>query len=66
MRRSEKVFVNLGGARKLTVRSDPAGLVSSQITFPEVNSTYNSASLNGINNGHFFTLGNKRCTPGRF
>ena len=55
MRRSKKVFVNLGGARKLTVRSDPAGLVSSQITFPEVNSTYNSTSLNGLSNGYYFS-----------
>ena len=55
MRRSQKVFVNLGGARKLTVRSDPAGLVSSQTTYPEVNSTYNSSALNGLSNGYYFS-----------
>lgn len=55
MRRSKKVFVNLGGARKLTIRSDPAGLVLSQVTFPEVNSTYDSTSLNGISNGYYFS-----------
>ena len=54
-RRSQKVFVNLGGARKLTVRSDPAGLVSSQTTYPEVNSTYNSSALNGLSNGYYFS-----------
>lgn len=55
IRRSNKVFVNLGGARKLTIRSNPAGLVSSQLTYPEVNSTYNSAVINGLSNGYYFS-----------
>ena len=55
LRRSPKVFVNLGGARKLTIRSDPAGIVSSQLTYPEVNSTYASSSLNGLKNGYYFS-----------
>ena len=55
IRSSSKVFVNLGGARKLTIRSDPAGLVSSQTTYPEVNSTYNSTALNGLSNGYYFS-----------
>ena len=55
IRRSSKVFVNLGGARKLTIRSNPAGLVSSQITYPEVNSTYNSPAINGLSNGYYFS-----------
>ena len=55
IRRSKKVFLNLGGARKLQVRSDPPGLVASQSSFPEVNSTYNSPNLNGIQGGYYFS-----------
>ena len=55
IRRSNKVFLNLGGARKLQVRSDPPGLVASQSSFPEVNSTYNSPNLNGIQGGYYFS-----------
>lgn len=55
IRRSKKVFVNLGGARKLQVRSDPPGLLASLSSFPEVNSTYNSQNLNGIKSGYYFS-----------
>ena len=55
IRRASKVFVNLGGARKLQVRSDPAGLVTSSSGFPEVNSTYHSQNLNGLQNGYYFS-----------
>ena len=55
IRRSKKVFVNLGGARKLQVRSDPPGLLASLSSFPEVNSTYNSQNLNGIQSGYYFS-----------
>jgi hypothetical protein len=55
IRRSSKVFVNLGGARKLTIRSNPAGLISSQITYPEVNSTHYSPAINGLSNGYYFS-----------
>lgn len=55
IRRSKKVFVNLGGARKLQVRSDPPGLLASLSSFPEVNSTYNSQNLNGLKSGYYFS-----------
>ena len=55
IRRSKKVFVNLGGARKLQVRSDPPGLLASLSSFPEVNSTYNSQKLNGLKSGYYFS-----------
>jgi hypothetical protein len=55
IRRSKKVFVNLGGARKLQVRSDPPGLLESLSSFPEVNSTYNSQKLNGLKSGYYFS-----------
>jgi len=55
IRRSKKFFVNLGGARKLQVRSDPPGLLASLSSFPEVNSTYNSQNLNGIQSGYYFS-----------
>ena len=53
-RRSQTTFVNLGGARKL-VSSDPPGLVASQLRYPEVNSTFTSASLSGVNSGYYFS-----------
>ena len=40
VRRSVKVAVNFGGAKKLTLKSDPIGLVSSQVIQLENNSTY--------------------------
>ena len=55
IRRASKVFVNLGGARKLQVQSDPAGLIASTSAYPEVNSTYNSQNLNGLQNGYYFS-----------
>ena len=55
IRRSKKIFVNLGGARELNVRSDPPGLVSTQSSFPEVNSTFVSPSLNGKQGGFYFS-----------
>jgi len=54
-RRSRKVIVNLGGASKLTVKSDPPGLVSSSLSYPEVNSTFSTQSLHGKQNGFYFS-----------
>ena len=53
-RRSQTVFVNLGGARKLTIASDPPGLLATEIIYPEVNSTYTSVSLSGPSSGYQF------------
>ena len=55
IRRSAKLFVNLGGARKLTLSSDPPGLISSTITYPEVNSTFVSSNLSGQHSGYIFS-----------
>ena len=54
-RRSLVTFVNLGGARKLTLASSPPGLVASEIRFPEVNSTFLSPNLSGLNAGYYFS-----------
>ena len=55
IRRSAKLFVNLGGARKLTLSSDPPGLISSTISYPEVNSTFVSSNLSGQHSGYIFS-----------
>ena len=55
VRRSAKVFVNLGGASKVTIQSTPPGLVSSSLTYPEINSTYTTPTLSGLNNGYYFS-----------
>ena len=55
VRRSAKVIVNLGGASKVTVKSNPPGLISSSLLYPEVNSTYTTPALSGLNNGFYFS-----------
>ena len=55
IRRSSQVFANFGGAKKLTVASDPPGLLTSSETFPETNSSYTSPNKNGLTNGHYFS-----------
>ena len=55
VRRSAKVFVNLGGASKVTIQSTPPGLVSSSLSYPEINSTYTTPALSGLNNGYYFS-----------
>ena len=55
IRRSGPVFANFGGAKKLTVSSDPAGIFSSSETFPETNSSYTSPNKNGPTNGYYFS-----------
>ncbi len=54
-RRSQTTFVNLGGARKLSISSDPRGLLASEITYPEVNSTFVSTNLSGANGSYYFS-----------
>ena len=39
-RRSKKVFLNLGGAKKLSIGSDPPGFVARSETNPDVNASY--------------------------
>ena len=55
IRRSGQVFANFGGAKKLSVSSDPAGLLTSSETFPETNSSYTSPNKNGLTNGYYFS-----------
>ena len=55
IRRSAKTFVNLGGARKLSLSSDPPGLLTTEITYPEVNSTFTSSNLSGLQSGYAFS-----------
>ena len=54
IRRSSMVFANLGGAKKLEVSSNPAGLLTSSTTYPEINTTYTTPNLDGANNGYHF------------
>ena len=54
-RRSRITVINLGGASKLTIQSDPPGLVASSLSYPEINSTYSSPSLYGLQNGFYFS-----------
>jgi hypothetical protein len=55
IRRSSQIFANFGGAKRLTVASDPPGLLTSSETFPETNSSYTSPNKNGLTNGHYFS-----------
>ena len=55
IRRSKQTFVNLGGARKRQIRSDPPELLTSSHSFHEVNSTFNSPDLTGSSNGYYFS-----------
>ena len=55
IRRSVKTFVNLGGARKLSLSSDPPGLLTTEVTYPEVNSTFTSSNLSGLQSGYVFS-----------
>jgi sulfatase modifying factor 1 len=55
IRRSGQVFANFGGAKKLSVSSDPAGLLTSSETFPETNSSYSSPNKNGLTSGYYFS-----------
>jgi formylglycine-generating enzyme required for sulfatase activity len=55
IRRSGQVFANFGGAKKLSVSSDPAGLLTSSETFPETNSSYTSPNKNGLTSGYYFS-----------
>jgi hypothetical protein len=55
VRRSAKVFVNLGGASKVTIRSTPPGLINSSLSYPEINSTFTTPALSGLNNGYYFS-----------
>ena len=55
IRRSAKTFVNLGGARKLSLSSDPPGLLTTEVTYPEVNSTFTSSNLSGLQSGYAFS-----------
>ncbi len=54
-RRSRKTFINLGGARKLTVQSDPIDIFSSSSSYLDVNSTYSSTNLSGTSGGYVFS-----------
>lgn len=55
IRRSAKITVNLGGARKITLSSNPAGLFATQVLHPEVNATFTSSNLNGNNGAYAFS-----------
>ena len=55
LRRSRITVINLGGASKLTIQSNPPGLVASSLSYPEINSTYSSPSLYGLQNGFYFS-----------
>ena len=55
IRRSSLTFMNFGGAKKVTVKSNPPGLINSTTSYPETNSTFTSSNLNGTNNGYVFS-----------
>ena len=55
IRRSLKVMVNFGGARRVVLSSDPGGLFSTQVSYPEVNSTFSTSNLQGSNGGYVFS-----------
>ena len=55
IRRSSMVFANFGGAKKLSVSSDPAGLFATSVTYPETDTSYTTSNLSGSNNGYFFS-----------
>ena len=65
IRRSLKVMVNFGGARRVVLSSDPGGLFASQVSYPEVNSTFSTSNLQGSNGGYVFSpLGSQRTKTG--
>ena len=55
IRRSQKVMVNFGGARRVVLSSDPGGLFATQVSYPEVNSTFSTSNLQGSNGGYVFS-----------
>lgn len=55
IRRSGRVLVNFGGAKKLTLKSHPIGLVTSAVSLLENNATFETDSLNGVSNGYYFS-----------
>ena len=55
VRRSNLVAVNLGGAKKLTLKSDPVGLIASTSSLLENNSSFETVTLNGLKNGYYFS-----------
>ena len=55
IRRSGRVLVNFGGAKKLTLQSHPIGLVTSAVSLLENNATFETDSLNGVSNGYYFS-----------
>jgi len=55
LRRSKIVAVNLGGAKKLTLSSDPVGLIASNSSLLENNSSFETVTLNGLKNGYYFS-----------
>jgi hypothetical protein len=54
-RRSKLMAVNLGGAKKLTLKSDPVGLIASTSNLLENNSSFETVTLNGLKNGYYFS-----------
>ena len=55
IRRSSLIPVNFGGARSLNLSSDPPGLVQSQKSLLETNSSFISPLLGGVNGAYVFT-----------
>ena len=54
-RRSNKTFINLGGAKRVEMFSDPRGLLASQTLFEENNASFQSPSLSGEIYGFAFS-----------
>ena len=54
-RRSGLTFMNFGGAKKLSVSSNPNGLVASEIKYLENNSTFISDNVGGASGGYVFS-----------
>ena len=57
IRRSRITFLNLSGAKKLIISSNPPGLISGSESYRELNSTYTSQNLTGITDGYVFSTG---------
>ena len=55
VRRSQKVLLNLGGASQLILSSNPPGILPTQKTLHDINSTYTSTNLNGAQSGFVFS-----------
>jgi hypothetical protein len=55
LRRSVPVFLNLSGAKKLTIRSNPDGLISSTENYRDFNTSFTSENLSGISGSHAFS-----------